>query len=85
MIEFRMAKQTPKNEVISVTGVLNVHIFKNLNRCDKCRKSCSDNCFTVLDTASTYNQLKIKEALHIMWEKPMLNKQVKHFDTSLSF
>jgi len=52
---------------------------------DKCRMSCSDNFFTVLDTVSTYNQLEIKEALHIMWEKPILNKQVKHCDTSLSF
>ena len=44
-----------------------------------------DNCFTVLDTASTYNQLNIKEALNIMWEKPIVNKQVKHFDIFLSF
>ena len=63
----------------------NSHIFKHVKSSDKRTRFCSDNCFTVLDTASTYNQLKIKEALHIMWEKPILNKQIKHFDISLSF
>ena len=60
----------------------NSHIFKHLKISDTCRRSCSANCFTVLDTASTNYKLKIKEALHIMWEKPILNKQAKHFDIS---
>ena len=63
----------------------NFYIYKHLKSSDKCRMSCGDNCFTVLDTESTYNHLKIKEALHIMLKKPLLNKQVKHFDISLSF
>ena len=63
----------------------NSNIFKHLRGSDKCRESCSDNCVTVIDTASTYHQRKIKEALHISWEKPILNKQVQHFDISLSF
>ena len=63
----------------------NSNIFKHLRGSDKRRESCSDNCFTVIDTASTYHQLKIKEALHISWEKPILNKQVQHFDISLTF
>ena len=61
------------------------HIFKYLKSSDKSRRSFGDNSLTVLDTASTYNQLKIIESLHIVWEKPILNKQVKHFDISLSF
>ena len=56
----------------------NSHIFRYVKSSDKCRNSCIDNFFTVLYTASTYNQLKIEEALHIMWENPTLNKQVKH-------
>ena len=60
-------------------------LYLHLKSFNKCGKSCNDNCFTVLETASTYNQLKIKEALHILWEKPILNKQVKNFDISLSF
>ena len=62
----------------------NSHIYKHLKSSDKCRMSCCDNCFTVLDTASTYKHLKIKEALHIMLEKPLLNKQAKYFNIYLS-
>ena len=52
----------------------NSHIYKHIKSSDKCRMSCGDNCFTVLDTASTYNHLKIKKALHIVLEKPLLNR-----------
>ena len=30
---------------------------------------CAQKCFSILDTASMFFQLKIKEALHIGWEK----------------
>ena len=36
-----------------------------------------------IDSAKTYNQLKVKEALHILWEG--LNKEVQHYNFSLSF
>jgi len=39
---------------------------------------CSEDCFSILDITSTSFQLKIKEALHIGWEKSLLNKQVNH-------
>ena len=35
---------------------------------------CSEECFEILDSASTGFQLKIEEAMHILWEKPSLNK-----------
>ena len=63
----------------------NSNIFKHLKSSDKCKKACNDSCFTILDSASTYHQLKIKEALHIMWEWPVLNKQVQHLYVLLSF
>ena len=63
----------------------NSNIFKHLKSSDKCKKACNDSCFTILDSASTYDQLKVKEALHILWERPVLNKQVQHLDVSLSF
>ena len=63
----------------------NSNIFKHLKSSDKCKKACNDSCFTILDSASTYHQRKIKEALHILCERPVLNKQVQHFDVSLSF
>ena len=61
------------------------NIFKHLKSSDECKKACNDSYITILDSASTYHQLKIKEALHILWEKPILNKEVQHFDVLLSF
>jgi len=37
----------------------------------------------MLDSAPTVFQLKIKEALHIEWERPSLNKQLKHLNLTL--
>ena len=39
----------------------------------------------MLGSVSTHHSLKIKEALHIMWERPNLNKQLQQFNVSLSF
>ena len=39
----------------------------------------------ILDSASTSFQLKIKEAMHILWEQPSFNSQVKHLNFSLSY
>ena len=63
----------------------NSHIFKHLKSSKACKDSCSDSCFKIIDSAKTYNQLKIKEALHILWEGPNLNKQVQHYNFSLTF
>ena len=63
----------------------NSNIFKHLKSSDKCKKAFNDSCFTILNSASTYHQLKTKEALHILWERPILNKQVQHLHASLSF
>ena len=62
----------------------NSNTFKHLKSSDKYKKACNDSCFTILDSASTYHQLTIKEALHILWEKLILNKQAQYFDVSLS-
>ena len=56
------------------------HIFKHLRG-----SLCSEDCFKILDSASTRLQLKIKEAMHILWEQSSLNSQVKHFNLSLSY
>ena len=63
----------------------NSSISKNLESSGKCIKACNDSCFRILGSASTYHQLIIKEELHILRERPMLIKQVQHFDVSLSF
>ena len=68
-----------------LTSDKNSHIFRHINRSETCKALCSEDCFSLLDTASTSFQLKIKEALHIGWERPLLNKQVNHVNLSLSF
>ena len=45
------------------------HIFKHLQNSEHCHTLYSNDCFSILDHASTTFQLKIKEAIHILWEK----------------
>ena len=61
----------------------NSHIYKHLKDSESCRDLCSEACFSILDSAPTVFQLKIKEALHIEWERPSLNKQLKHLNLAL--
>ena len=50
-----------------------------------CLNACSRDCFSILDTARTKHQLRIKEKLFISWLKPTLNKQKSyHYTISLS-
>ena len=41
------------------------------------QQSCSDQCFSVMDRANSKYAIELKEGLHIMWEKPEINKQLK--------
>ena len=59
------------------------HIFKHLQETANCNEQCTDNCFSILDSATTINQLKIKEALYIRWYKPNINKQKRHWFINL--
>jgi len=61
------------------------HIFKHLEDSKECRSACSLDGFAIIDQASSRFQLKIKEVLHILWEKPTLNAQVKHVNLKLLF
>ena len=60
------------------------HIFKHLQDSPRCRALCSSECFVVIDQATTRTQLKIKEAVHIHWEKLSLNQQLFHENLNLS-
>ena len=64
-----------------LTSDKNSRIFQHINGSEACRALCSEDCFSIFDTASTSYQLKIKKALHIGWEKPSLNKQSCQFNT----
>ena len=61
----------------------NSHICKHLQGSESCKNLRSFNCFSILDSALTNFQLKIKEALHIEWIRPALNKQLKHVNLAL--
>ena len=43
-----------------------------------------DDCFSILDTATTDVQLKLKQGLYIGWENPILNKQIKHLVSTVA-
>ena len=43
------------------------------------------NVLKVMDPTTTKFQVKIKEASHISWEQPSLNKQLYHVNLTLSF
>ena len=61
------------------------HIFQHLQHSEECRRLCSESCFSILDTAPDRFQLLLKEAAHIPWESPSLNRQLKHAEIILSF
>ena len=61
-----------------------LHIFKHLESSLACRSACSRDNFAIIDQASSRFALKIKEALHIFWDKPTLDAQVKHVNLKLS-
>ena len=63
----------------------NSHVYKHLKVSSACREACDEKCFAVPDSTNTAYKLKIKEALHIMWEGPNLNKQLHHYNISLNF
>ena len=50
------------------------HIYQQLMSSKDCLDKCSEDFFSVLDTANTKHQLRIKEYLYITWLKPILNK-----------
>ena len=62
--------------------------IKHLEGSENCLSLCPEDCFLksrlILDSASTSFQLKIKEVIHILWEQPSLNFQVRHLNSSLS-
>ena len=62
------------------------HIYQHLMSSKDCLDKCSKYCFSVLDTANTKHQLRIKESLYITWLKLILNKQKQYqYITSICF
>ena len=60
------------------------HVFQHLHNKEKCFSSFDLNCFSILDSAATKHQTKLKEGMYIDWENPYVNKQKNHMSTTLS-
>ena len=60
------------------------HIYQHLNGNIECKSLSDKSCFSIIDNANTEYDLKIKEALHIQWLKPTINKQMKSMKMTLS-
>ena len=60
------------------------HIFAHLVNNKTCKALSTENCFEIIDSTSTPFKLKLKEAMHIIWKKPSLNKQQKHVSISIT-
>ena len=52
------------------------HILQHLNENPNCRDLSDDSSFILIDHASSSFRLKLKEALHITWLKPVLNRRI---------
>ena len=65
--------------LVKPIGIL-THMLMSISFCASkgCRDKCDISCFKILDHASTYSQLKIKESFHIEQLKPELNKQAEN-------
>ena len=59
------------------------NIFQHLQDSRACNSVCNKDYFSVIDRATTEYQLKMKEAMHIEWMRPKLNKEIKHYTLSL--
>ena len=60
------------------------HIYSHLQENPQCQEKVNSDCFEIIDRASSYFRLQIKEAMYINWKKPELNKQVKHVGITVS-
>ena len=60
------------------------HIHKHLRSNTACFEICDASCFTVVDSANTEYELKIREAIQIQWLRPTINKQIKSYKLSLN-
>ena len=60
------------------------HVYKYLHESEIYFHNYNNECFSILDTASTKFHRKFKEGLYIGWEMPELNKQIKHISSSLA-
>ena len=59
------------------------NIYQHLIKNNECKSKYSKECFKIIDSAKTKFSLKLKEAMHIKWKSPELNKQLTHVSLSI--
>ena len=62
----------------------NSQILKHLQENPRYREVSNSDCFDVIDRDNSHFRLLLKEAMHITWKKPILNKQIKHVTLTIS-
>ena len=59
-------------------------IFSHLLNNETCKALSTENCFAIIDSASTSFRLELKEAMYITWKNPSFNIQEKHISISIT-
>ena len=54
---------------------IHINVFKHLRAKPECKEACDESCFSIIDRGNSKYELRIKEAMHIQWVAPTLNKQ----------
>ena len=65
-------------EHLETDSKINININRN------CKELCDTERFEIIDSTTSSYRLKLKEPMHVTWEKPSLNKQVKHVSISIT-
>ena len=60
----------------------NSQILKRLQENPHCSQVSYFDCFDVIDCDTSHFRLQLKEAMHITWKKPILNKQKNPFHSN---
>ena len=60
------------------------HIFTHLVSNDVCKALRAECFLEIIDSASAPFRFKLKEAMHIIWKMPLLNKQQTHVSISIT-
>ena len=59
--------------------------FNHLSTCETCKSSFSCDSFSIIDSGKNDFKITVKEALHIKFKKPTINRQLLLFTLVSSF
>ena len=51
-------------------------VFNHLSSCETCKSNFSCDSFSIIDSGKNDFEITVKEALHIKFEKPTINRQL---------